>query len=284
LNRTTRSVSLTDAGMKLLERVRPAISELGAAVEELNEFRDTPAGVLRLSVSNVAAEIVLAPVIKSFLLAYPAISLDITIDDTDCDIVSGRFDAGMRVGRLVTKDMQMMRVTEPSRTIAIASPEYLQHRTAPKAPPDLQRHNCITHRRGQDVKLWEFAKGKSKFEIVPTGSLTVSSVGRGGRRLHHRVLRRPPPGRRTAGAIAGRLVSGTSQLLPVLLRAAATAGTPESIHCIPAAAARAIRFRRLECGASSLTFERAEHWMAYGCMLCMRISMPARLYGGWLES
>jgi len=73
----------------------------------------------------------------------------------------------MRVGRLVTKDMQMMRVTEPSRTIAIASPEYLQHRTAPEAPPDLQRHNWHHPPQGQDVKLWEFAKGKSKFEIVP---------------------------------------------------------------------------------------------------------------------
>ena len=111
LNRTTRSVSLTDAGEKLLERIRPAISELGAAVEDLNEFRDAPKGTLRLSVSSVAAEIVLAPVIKQFLAAYPGIALDITLDDSNTDIVTGRFDAGIRVGRLVARDMQVVRVS-----------------------------------------------------------------------------------------------------------------------------------------------------------------------------
>jgi DNA-binding transcriptional LysR family regulator len=176
LNRTTRSVSLTDAGEKLLERIRPAITELGAAVEDLNEFRDTPRGTLRLNVSSVAAEIVLAPVIKEFLAAYPAISLDITVDDSDADIVSGRFDAGIRVGRRVARDMQMVRVTEPSRLVAIASPEYLLHHPAPKAPPDLQRHNCIRFRKDLHCVPWEFAKGKSKFEMAVNGTLTVNSM------------------------------------------------------------------------------------------------------------
>jgi DNA-binding transcriptional LysR family regulator len=176
LNRTTRSVSLTDAGVKLLERVRPAIGELGAAVEDLNEFRDTPTGTLRLNVSSVAAEVVLAPVIKPFLAAYPAISLDICVDDSDGDIVSGRFDAGIRVGRRVARDMQMVRVTEPSRLVAIASPEYLHKRPAPKAPPDLQQHNCIVFRKEHELMTWEFAKGKSKFEMSVRGSLTVNSM------------------------------------------------------------------------------------------------------------
>src|SRR3569833_510850 len=134
LNRTTRSVSLTDAGERLLQRVRPAIGELGAAVEDLNELRDTPSGTLRLNVSSVAAQIVLAPIIKEFLAAYPAISLDITVDDSDGDIVSGRFDAGIRVGRRVARDMQMVRLTEPSRAIAVASPGYLRSNPAPKTP------------------------------------------------------------------------------------------------------------------------------------------------------
>lgn len=176
LNRTTRSVSLTDAGEKLLKRVRPAIGELGAAVEDLNEFRDTPTGTLRLNVSSVAAQIVLAPVIRAFLAAYPAISLDITVDDSDGDIAGGRFDAGIRVGRRVARDMQMVRVTEPSRAIAIASPGYLQANPAPKTPPDLQAHNCIGYRKDQRCVPWEFAKGKSKFEISVTGTLTVNSV------------------------------------------------------------------------------------------------------------
>jgi DNA-binding transcriptional LysR family regulator len=176
LNRTTRSVSLTDAGEKLLERIRPAITELGAAVEDLNEFRDTPRGTLRLNVSSVAAEIVLAPVIKDFLAAYPSISLDITLDDSNADLVSGRFDAGIRVGRLVARDMQVVRVTEPTRAIAIASPEYLLRHPAPKTPPDLQQHNCLTFRKHLECIPWEFAKGKSKFEMSVTGSLTVNSM------------------------------------------------------------------------------------------------------------
>jgi len=176
LNRTTRSVSLTDAGEKLLQRIRPAITELGAAVEDLNEFRDTPTGTLRLSVTSGAARIVLAPVIKGFLAAYPAIGLDITVDDSDADIVSGRFDAGIRVGRRVARDMQMVRVSEPSRLIAIASPEYLQHHPAPKIPADLQRHNCIGFRKDNQYMPWEFAKGKSQYEMSVEGTLTVNSM------------------------------------------------------------------------------------------------------------
>jgi DNA-binding transcriptional LysR family regulator len=177
LNRTTRSVSLTDAGEKLLERIRPAITELGAAVEDLNEFRDTPTGTLRLNVSSVAAQIVLAPVIKEFLASYPAIALDITVDDNDGDIVSRRFDAGIRVGRRVARDMQVVQVSEPSRLIAIASPEYLRRHPAPKVPADLQRHHCIRFRKGdQQFLAWEFAKGKSKFEMSVSGSLIVNSM------------------------------------------------------------------------------------------------------------
>jgi DNA-binding transcriptional LysR family regulator len=176
LNRTTRSVSLTDAGLKLLERIRPAITELGAAVDDLNEFRDTPTGTLRLNVSSVAAEIVLAPVMKAFLAAYPAISLDITVDDSNADLVSGRFDAGIRVGKRVARDMQVVRVTEPTRIIAFAAPEYLSLYPAPKAPPDLQRHNCISFRKDLQCIPWEFGKGKSKFEMSVTGTLTVNSM------------------------------------------------------------------------------------------------------------
>jgi DNA-binding transcriptional LysR family regulator len=176
LNRTTRSVSLTDAGEKLLARIRPAIMELGAAVDDLNEFRDTPTGILRLNVSSVPAQIVLAPVIKAFLAAYPAIALDITVDDGRGDIVGGRFDAGIRVGRRVAKDMQIVRVSEPSRVIAIAAPEYLQHNPAPKTPQDLQRLNCIGLRHDNQLLVWEFAKGKSKIEMSVNGTLVVNSM------------------------------------------------------------------------------------------------------------
>jgi DNA-binding transcriptional LysR family regulator len=176
LNRTTRKVSLTDAGERLLARIRPAIMELGAAVEDLNEFRNTPTGTLRLNVSNVAAQIVLAPMIKAFLAAYPAISLDITAEDSQSDIAGGRFDAGIRVGRLVGKDMQAVRVSEPSRSLAVAAPDYLQRNPAPKAPQDLQRHNCIRLRSDSQLLDWEFAKGKNAIEMSVNGSLVVNNM------------------------------------------------------------------------------------------------------------
>src|ERR1700761_6180511 len=176
LNRTTRSVSLTDAGERLLTRIRPAILELGAAVEDLNEFRDTPTGTLRLSVSSVAAQIILAPKLKAFLAAYPAISLDLTMDDGQGDITGGHFDAGLRVGRLVAKNMKMVRVSKPSRLIATASPEYLKGKPIPKTPQDLQQHNCIRLRSDNQLIVWDFAKGKNKIEMSVSGSLIVNSV------------------------------------------------------------------------------------------------------------
>lgn len=176
LNRTTRNVSLTAAGEQLLARVRPAIMELDAAVGDLNEFRDTPTGTLRLNVSTVAAQIVLAPAMKAFLSAYPAISLDITVNDEESDIVGGRFDAGIRIGWRVAKDMQMVQVTEPTRLIAVASRAYLAQNATPAVPADLQRHNCIGLRKNNQVMVWEFEKGENKVEISAGGSLVVNSM------------------------------------------------------------------------------------------------------------
>jgi DNA-binding transcriptional LysR family regulator len=176
LNRTTRSVSLTDAGERLLARIRPAIMEMGAAVEEVKELRDTLTGTLRLNVSSVAAEIVLAPVLKAFLAAYPAITLDITVDDGVGDTAGGHFDAGIRVGRRVAKDMQIARVSEPASLIAIAAAEYLKHNLAPKVPADLQRHNCIRLRNANQLVVWEFAKGRNKIEMSVNGSLIVNRM------------------------------------------------------------------------------------------------------------
>lgn len=176
LNRTTRSVSLTDAGERLLARIRPAIMEMGAAVEDLKELRDTLSGTLRLNVSSVAAEIVLAPVLGAFLAAYPAITLDITVDDGVSETTGGRFDAGIRVGRRVAQDMQIARVSEPSRLIAIAAADYLKHHPAPKMPSDLQQHNCIRLRNANQLVVWEFAKGRNRIEMSVNGSLIVNRM------------------------------------------------------------------------------------------------------------
>lgn len=175
-NRTTRSVSLTEAGETLFTRIRPAIAEISAAVQDLNDVRGTPAGTLRLKVTNASAQIVLAPVIKAFLAAYPAISLDITADERLSDIVAGRFDAGIRVGRLIAQDMQIVRVSEPARIIAIAAPDYLRRNGHPETLADLRQHNCIRLRNGDQFHPWIFADGESQIEVSVTGSLIVSSV------------------------------------------------------------------------------------------------------------
>jgi DNA-binding transcriptional LysR family regulator len=176
LNRTTRSVSLTDAGEKLLARIRPAIGELGAAVEDVKELTDTLTGTLRLNVSSVAAEIVVAPVLRAFLAAYPAITLDITVDDGVGDTAGGRFDAGIRVGRRVAKDLQIARVSEPSRLIAIVAADYIKHNPVPKVPSDLQQHNCIRLRNASQLLVWEFVKGRNRIEMSVNGSLIVNRM------------------------------------------------------------------------------------------------------------
>jgi DNA-binding transcriptional LysR family regulator len=175
-NRTTRSVALTDAGERLLGRIRPAIMELGSAVDGVNEFRDKPTGTLRLNVSGGAAQVVLAPAIKSFLAAYPSIVLDISVDDGHGDMTSGRFDAGIRVGRRVAKDMQIVRVSEASSVIAVAAPGYLEGRPPIEVPQDLQEHNCIRMRSNGQVLAWEFAKDEQKIELAASGSLVLDSM------------------------------------------------------------------------------------------------------------
>ncbi|MHB1299343.1 MAG: LysR family transcriptional regulator [Burkholderiales bacterium] len=177
LHRTTRSVSLTEAGEHLLARIRPAFGELFAAVESINDFRDAPAGTLRLSVSTIPAQMILAPLLKGFLGAYPGISLDITVDSTHVDIVKGRFDAGIRYGRLIAQDMVMVKASPPSRIIAVASPEYLAAHPTPKTPQELQNHPCIRFRMGnQQLLVWEFERNRQKIEIGVNGPLVVNDV------------------------------------------------------------------------------------------------------------
>ena len=177
LHRTTRSVSLTEAGEHLLERIRPAFAELDAAVESINAFRDTPVGTLRLSVSAIPARMVLAPLLNRFLTAYPGITLDISVDSSNVDIVQGRFDAGIRYGRLIAEDMVRVKASPPSRILAVASPEYLAAHPMPKTPQDLQKHSCIRFRLGnRQLLAWEFEKNRKKMEVGVGGQLVVNDV------------------------------------------------------------------------------------------------------------
>jgi DNA-binding transcriptional LysR family regulator len=142
-NRTTRSVSLTEAGERLLARVRPALAELSAAKNEVETLRKGPIGLVRLVVQPPVATLFMGPLLGKLLEEYPDITLDMAVERMPRDIVSGRFDAGIRVGEQVDRDMIAMRVMNEARFVVVASPKYLARHPAPRTPEDLRHHNCI---------------------------------------------------------------------------------------------------------------------------------------------
>src|SRR5882672_7389078 len=142
LNRTTRSVAPTAAGERLLARMRPLLDDFAATLDSINAFRDKPAGLLRLTVPPPAANFMLAPLLSRFLAQYPAIDLEVSVDAALTDIVAGRFDAGMRPGERVERDMIAVRIGEEFRGVVVAAPAYLARQPRPTAPRDLQTHNC----------------------------------------------------------------------------------------------------------------------------------------------
>jgi DNA-binding transcriptional LysR family regulator len=177
LNRTTRSVALTEAGDQLLRQIHPALDELDNAVESLAALSDTPSGVLRLAVGSLAVKMVIDPLLPSFRAAYPNIVLDITIDDSQLDIVDGHFDAGMRIGSRIERDMVAVRVSPDSRLIAVASPTYVAAHGRPSRPEDLREHDCIRFRDTTGaIRKWEFERGAEKIEVAVEGSLITNDL------------------------------------------------------------------------------------------------------------
>jgi DNA-binding transcriptional LysR family regulator len=177
-NRTTRSVALTEAGERLLAEIQPILASVDQALENVNLFRDKPVGTLRLAVSRTFAVKRLAPLIRPFLAQYPAIHLELAIDDTNSDIVRNRFDAGIRTGQRVERDMKVIRVLDEYSLVAAAAPEYLAEHPRPSLPSDLQNHNCIRYRNPGDDSLqpWTFNNGRKRAEMAVKGSLTVNDI------------------------------------------------------------------------------------------------------------
>jgi DNA-binding transcriptional LysR family regulator len=175
LNRTTRSVAPTAAGERLLARLRPLLDDFAVALDSINAFRDKPAGLLRLTVPPPAATIMLAPLLSRFLAQYPAIELEISVDAALTDIVAGRFDAGMRAGERVERDMIAMRIGEEIGAVAVAAPAYLARHPRPTTPRDLEAHNCIRIRFPSGVIApWQFEKEGKQVEVAVEGRLTVN--------------------------------------------------------------------------------------------------------------
>jgi len=177
-NRTTRSVAITEAGERLLAEIQPIIAGLDHALESVNLFRDTPIGTLRLAVSRPSAMRRLAPLIQPFLAEYPSIRMEISVEDSSGDIVSGRFDAGIRVGQMVERDMTALRLGDDFRLLPVAAPAYLEKHPKPLLPPDLLSHNCLRYRAPWDgaIMPWTFGRGRQQREISVDGSLTVNDI------------------------------------------------------------------------------------------------------------
>jgi DNA-binding transcriptional LysR family regulator len=176
LNRTTRSVALTEVGARLLAELKPALESFEAAVESINVFRDKPAGHLRLTVPRPAARQVIEPMLAKFLTAHPGITLEVVTDSALTDIVRDRFDAGIRPGHRLEQDMIALRIGDDARPMAVASPDYLARHPRPKVPGDLQEHNCFRQRlAGGVVHRWSFEKRGKSVEVAVTGSLIGES-------------------------------------------------------------------------------------------------------------
>lgn len=172
INRTTRSVALTEAGERLLVQLRPLLNNFDAALESVNAFRGSPAGHLRITVPRPAARTVIEPILARFLQAHPAVTLEVSIDSAFSDIVRDRFDAGIRPGHRVERDMIAVRVGDDARPTVVASPDYLRRHGTPKEPTDLRAHNCTRMRlAGNVLQRWPFERRGKAIEVDVTGSL-----------------------------------------------------------------------------------------------------------------
>lgn len=175
LNRTTRSVALTEIGERLLAELRPALDSFEAALESINVFRDKPGGHLRLTVPRPAVKLVIEPILAKFMAAYPAITLEIITDSALTDIVRDRYDAGIRPGHRVERDMIAVRVGEDARHTVVAAPDYLRAHPMPRVPDDLHAHNCIRYRfAGGTIPNWAFERRGKALEVMVKGNLIVS--------------------------------------------------------------------------------------------------------------
>ena len=176
LHRTTRSVAPSEAGARLMRRLGPALAELDAAVAELDPEAEASRGSLRLTTPRLVALRLLAPLLARFQQAHPHIVLEIAVEDRFIDIVKGRFDAGIRLGESVDRDMVAVRLGDDLRVSLVASPEYVARHGEPRKPRDLLRHRCINWRMPTSGSLfrWEFEQRGRVFVMAVEGPLIVN--------------------------------------------------------------------------------------------------------------
>jgi DNA-binding transcriptional LysR family regulator len=176
LRRTTRSVSLTDAGVRLLERLRPAIDQIAGALEDLNQERSRPFGRLRIYATHMAAAAVIAPVWRRYLSTYPEVHLELQVSEAPVDIVAKGFDAGIGPRNRAAADMIAVRVMGPVKVAVVAAPSYFARRSRPRTPDDLARHSCVQYRRDADGIMfdWPFERNGKSRKISVDGRVMVN--------------------------------------------------------------------------------------------------------------
>ena len=178
LQRTTRSVGLTEAGARLLAQLRPALDGVAAAFASLDELRARPSGTLRLTVPRIACRAILDPLLAPFLAAHPELSLDLSVDDGFVDLVEGGFDAGIRLGESVGRDAIALRLTPALRAVVVGSPAYFAGHPRPRHPRDLARHDCIAYRQiaRRAIYRWEFVDGDRELTIAVRGRVITNDA------------------------------------------------------------------------------------------------------------
>lgn len=176
LARTTRSVAPTPAGERLLRSLNPALEEVERGLAALADWRSTPSGTVRLTTFAYAARTVLEPTLPRFLLDYPAVSVEVVIDDRLADIVTAGFDAGIRFGDAVEQDMVSVRVGPDLRTVVVGTPAYFARHPRPASPSDLETHNCVNYRLigGGGLLPWEFTQDGREIRVRAGGQFIVN--------------------------------------------------------------------------------------------------------------
>ncbi|MDQ1077479.1 LysR family transcriptional regulator [Pseudoroseomonas cervicalis] len=178
LLRTTRSVSLTEAGARFHAGVAAGLAEIGQAAEAAGALRGRPSGLLRLAVSSIAESFLSGPLLGAFLEAHPEIRLDVTVTDEEFDIVAEGYDAGVRLGEVIAQDMIAVPVATPQRQLAVAAPAYLARQGKPAHPRELPAHRCIGWRPAPDLPpyRWEFGEDGEEFDVEVAPYVTTNDM------------------------------------------------------------------------------------------------------------
>ncbi|MGV3551428.1 LysR family transcriptional regulator [Rhizobium sp.] len=176
LARTTRSVAATEAGERLLQSLNPALAEITGGLDAMAEWRDSPSGTVRITTFSYPAKTILGPKLPVFLMANPDVRVEVDITDRLTDIVAAGFDAGIRFGDAIAKDMIAVRVGPDLRTIVVGTPSYFAEHGKPATPDDLERHRCICYRLMSSGGLlpWEFERAGRDIKVRTSGPLVVN--------------------------------------------------------------------------------------------------------------